>query len=241
MTSIPRRAVILAGGRGTRLAPYSTMIPKPLMPIGETPVLELLIQRLQQAGICRIHVAVGHLASMVMEYFGDGKRWGVSMTYSNEAEPLGTAGPLRLAQGLQETFFVVNGDLLTDVDFAAMARWHHARKADATVGVYERQRRLEFGLVETDGDSRLTGYQEKPLQRYLVSMGVYVFEPSVLTYLPEGRFDLPDVIKALLAAGKPVTAYQHHGYWRDIGRLEDYQQAQEEVAAMKPHLSAVQR
>lgn len=231
------RAVILAGGRGTRLAPYSTLLPKPLMPIGDMPILELLIRQLRRAHVERVTLAVGHLASLLMAYFGTGERLQMSIDYSHEAEPLGTAGPLRLIQALEETFLVLNGDLLTDLDVQRMMAFHRQRAATATVGVYERETLIDVGVVETDGDQRVIGYVEKPVHRHLVSMGVYVFEPSVLRHLPAtGRVDLPDLITALLTAGERVVGYRHTGYWCDIGRPEDYQHAQEAFPAMKARL-----
>jgi NDP-sugar pyrophosphorylase family protein len=231
------RAVILAGGRGTRLAPYSTLLPKPLMPIGDMPILELLIRQLRRSEITRVTLAVGHLASLVMAYCGTGERFRIPIDYSQEPEPLGTAGPLRLVTGLTDTFVVLNGDLLTDVDVRTMIAFHRRQGAAATVGVYERETLIDLGVVEMAGDSRIGAYLEKPAHRHLVSMGVYVFEPSVLRHVPSrGRFDLPDLVTALLAAGESVVAYRHEGYWCDIGRPEDYQRVQEEFPAMKARL-----
>ena len=231
------RAVILAGGRGTRLAPYSTLLPKPLMPIGDMPILELLIRQLRRSEVERVTLAVGHLASLVMAYFGTGDRLQIPIDYSQEPEPLGTAGPLRLATGLTNTFLVLNGDLLTDVDVRTMVAFHRRQQAAATVGVYERETLIDLGVVEMDGDHRVVGYREKPVHRHLVSMGVYVFEPSVVRHVPSaGRFDLPDLVTALLAAGERVVGYRHTGYWCDIGRPEDYQRAQEEFPSLKTRL-----
>ncbi len=231
------RAVILAGGQGSRLAPYSTLLPKPLMPMGEMPILEILIRQLRRSQIERVTLAVGHLASLVMAYFNDGERLGVSIDYSQELEPLGTAAPLRLVDGLDETFLVLNGDLLTDVDIPRMVAFHRQRGAEATVGVYARETLIDLGVVEADAEDRITAYVEKPIHRHLVSMGLYVFEPSVLRNLPpQGRFDLPDLITSLLADTRLVVGYKHTGYWCDIGRPEDYQRAQDEFPALKARL-----
>ena len=232
------RAVILAGGRGTRLAPDSTLLPKPLMPLGDMPILELLIRQLQRRSeVDRVTLAVGYLASMLMEYFGAGERLNLSIDYSREDEPLGTAGPLRLVADLDETFLVLNGDLLTDVDVKRMVEFHRRQRAAATVGIYERETLIDLGVVEADGEERIVSYVEKPVHRHLVSMGVYVFEPSVLRHIPaHGRFDLPDLITALISGKQRVVGYRHTGYWCDIGRPEDYQRAQHEFPALKAHL-----
>ena len=225
------RAVILAGGKGTRLAPYTTILPKPLMPVGERPILELLLRQLVAAGVERATLAVGHLASLIRAYFGDGARVGLAIDYSEEEEPLGTAGPLRLVRDLDQTFVMMNGDLLTDLSFPAMIEQHRLSGAIATVGLFEREVRIDLGVIEHDRNGRISGYVEKPSFRYTVSMGVYVLEPEALRHIPpSGRFDLPDLIRALLAAGQRVEGYRHGGYWLDIGRPEDYQRAQEDAA-----------
>lgn len=222
------RAVILAGGRGTRLAPYTTVLPKPLMPVGDMPILEVLIRRLGTCGTRRITLAVGHLASLLQAYFGNGAKWGVEIDYSMEEQPLGTAGPLGLVEGLDETFLVMNGDLLTDLDFTRMVGEHTRSGAVATVGTYERDNKIELGVIDEAG-GLVTRYTEKPTFHFLVSMGVYVFEPSVLDLVTPGvRMDLPDLVQALLSVGGRVASYRHDGYWLDIGRPDDYEQAQQD-------------
>lgn len=230
------RAVILAGGRGTRLAPYTTVLPKPLMPVGDMPILELLIRRLEAAGVRRVTVAVGHLASLIRAYFGDGSQWGVELDYSVEQQPLGTAGPLGLVQGLDETFLVMNGDLLTDLDFTRMVDAHAHSGAAATVGTFSRDTKIELGVIDA-ADGLVIGYTEKPTFHFLVSMGVYVFEPSVLDLVPvAARMDLPDLIQALLAGGQRVASYAHAGYWLDIGRPDDYELAQQDFERIRATL-----
>lgn len=232
------RAVILAGGRGTRLQPYTAVLPKPLMPVGDMPILELLVRRLREAGIDQVTLAVGHLASLIMTYFGDGDRFGMQISYSQEFEPLGTAAPLRLIEGLDETFLVMNGDLLTDLDPRDLLTTHRRSDAAITVGTFTREHRIDFGVIETDGAGAITGYVEKPVHRYLISMGVYAMEPRVLNHLPgSGHFDLPDLVRALLAASEPVIHHQHHGYWLDIGNPDDYALAQQDVM-LRPSLGA---
>lgn len=224
------RAVILAGGRGTSLAPYTTVLPKPLMPVGERPILELLLTQLRAAGVSRATLAVGHLASLIRAFFGDGSRIGIPVDYSEEDQPLGTAGPIRLIPGLDDTFLMMNGDLLTDLAFDLMIAAHRAEGNAATVGLYNREVRVDFGVIERNASGAITGYVEKPTFQYVVSMGVYVLEPSVLRHVPaQGKFDLPDLVRALVSVGERVGGYVHDGYWLDIGRPEDYQRAQEDV------------
>jgi NDP-sugar pyrophosphorylase family protein len=227
------RAVILAGGKGTRLAPYTTVFPKPLMPVGDMPVLELLVRSLARAGITEITLAVGHLASLIMAYFGDGAALGVAITYSLEDAPLGTAGPLRLVDRLDQPFLVMNGDLLTDLDFDALVAAHRASGAEATVGTYRRDLQIELGVVEVDRHDRIRRYTEKPVERFLVSMGIYVLEPTVLDLIPARRFDLPDLVSALIARDRVVNSFEHPGYWLDIGRPADYEQAQADVEVIR--------
>jgi NDP-sugar pyrophosphorylase family protein len=221
-------AIILAGGKGTRLAPYTTVFPKPLMPIDDMPILEIVIRQLRRAGISNITFSVGYLASLLEAYFGDGSRWRVNIHYSREIEPLGTAGPLSLVTGLNDSFLVMNGDLLTSLDFNAMVRFHREHGAVATVGLFKKQVQIDLGVIEADGENRITGYTEKPTMNYEVSMGVYVMEPDVLRYIPAGqKFDLPDLVRALITDGLPVIGYHFDGYWLDIGRQDDYTQAVE--------------
>jgi NDP-sugar pyrophosphorylase family protein len=222
------RAVILAGGKGRRLLPYSTILPKPLMPIGEMPILEIVIRQLRRAGIRDITLSVGYLASLLEAYFGDGRRLDTTIRYSREDEPLGTAGPLSLISGLTDTFLVMNGDLLTTLDFADMVRFHRERGAVATVGLYRKKVYIDLGVIETDENARVVNYVEKPTLSYEVSMGSYVMEPHVLSYIDRGRrLDLPDLVRNLIADGQTVSGYYLDGYWLDIGRQEDYARAAE--------------
>lgn len=231
------RAVVLAGGRGTRLAPYTTVLPKPLMPIGDMPILEILLRRLRHAGVRDITLAVGHLAALLEAYFGDGARFGVSLEYSYEDEPVGTAGPLALVDGLDQTFLVMNGDLLTNIDFTDLLRAHRARGAAITVGLFEKQVPLDLGVVHTDEDGRVTDYIEKPTLTYDVSVGIYAMEPSVLEHIRRGeRLDLPDLVLRLIAAGADVHAYRFSGTWFDIGRPDDYAAASEHFERQRDEL-----
>ena len=231
------QAVILAGGKGRRLRPYTTVLPKPLMPLGDMPIIEVVLRQLAAGGFDQVTVAVGYLAELLMAYCGDGSKFGLSLKYSREEEPLGTAGPLALIDGLDETFLVMNGDVLTTLDLRALVRQHQASGAVATIATHQRQQQINYGIIESDGNSRVTAYIEKPTHRYQVSMGIYVLEPAVLEFVPRGQYlDLPDLARALMAAGRPVLAYPFDGYWLDIGRHDDYEQAVEEFEAMRDRL-----
>jgi len=231
------RAIILAGGKGVRLAPLTQVIPKPLVPIGGMPVMEIVIRQLKANGFHRITLAVGYLADLIKAYFQDGSRWGVQLDYSYEAEPLGTAGPLGLIKGLQETFLIMNADILTDMNYRDLIGYHREQGGVATIGAFERQVRIDLGVIVTDGHRGITDYIEKPTHRYLVSMGIYVFEPRVLEFLSgNGYMDFPDLVKQLLQAKLPVGFSPFSGYWLDIGRHDDYHQAAEEFDRMRGKL-----
>jgi NDP-sugar pyrophosphorylase family protein len=220
------KAVILAGGRGTRLAPYTTILPKPLMPIGDKPILDIVIRQLRHYGFTDITLAVGYLAELLMAYFGDGERFGVRIHYSHEDQPLGTAGPIALVDGLDEPFLVMNGDVLTTVDFAALMAFHREGDAVATVLTYPRSVKIDLGVIEFDACGCLTRYIEKPTHHYHVSTGIYIFEPRVRSYIPRNqRLDLPDLLLSMMARGEKVRCYRPDIYWLDIGRVDDYQQA----------------
>lgn len=220
------KAILLAGGKGTRLAPYTTILPKPLMPIGDHPILEIVIRQLAQAGFTDITLAVGHLAELIKAYFGDGSKLGVQLAYSREETPLGTAGPISLVPDIDDTFLVMNGDLLTTIDYTALLAYHRARGAIATLTAYTRQEKIDLGVLHSDEDNWLTDYVEKPTYQYHVSTGIYVFEPDILSYIPEGeRLDLPDLILNLLRQKQKVNIYKFDGYWLDIGHPADYEKA----------------
>jgi NDP-sugar pyrophosphorylase family protein len=229
------RAVVLAGGKGTRLAPYTTILPKPLMPIGEFPILEVLLIQMKRAGIDHVVLTVGHRASLLRAYFGDGKQWDLDITYSYESIPLGTAGPISLVEGLDQTFLVANGDVLTTLDINKLIAWHKQKGGIATIAAHRRQVKIDLGVIQCDGDDHIAGYFEKPTNDYTVSMGIYVFEPRILDYIPVGAYlDFPDLVLKLIAAGETVCGFPFDGYWMDLGRPDDYVQANEDFATMKP-------
>jgi NDP-mannose synthase len=229
------KAVILAGGTGTRLAPYTRVFPKPMMPIGDKTILEVLIAQLKRAGVDEIIITVGHLAGLMRAFFKDGRDYGLQIRYSYEDHPLGTAGPLSLVDGLDDTFIVSNGDVLTLLDIQRLVAFHKSQgDALATIATHCRQVHIDLGVIETDADHTVTGYIEKPTLEYLVSMGLYVFSPAILDYIPYNeRLDFPDLVLKLLADGKRVTHYRYAGYYQDLGRTEDYEQACEDFETMR--------
>jgi NDP-sugar pyrophosphorylase family protein len=227
------RVVILAGGKGRRLLPYTVVLPKPLMPVGDRPILETIIRQLKRHGFTRFTMAVGYLAELVEAYFRDGKKYGVEIDYSREDKPLGTIGALGLVDGLDKTFLVMNGDVLTNLDYDQLVTFHNQNNAVATIATYNKEVKIDLGVLEMDEGFQLKNYLEKPTLRYHVSMGIYVFEPEILELIePNGYLDFPDLVLSLIKAGKKVIAFPFDGYWLDIGRHEDYELAQEDFAKL---------
>ena len=228
------KAVVLAGGKGARLVPYTRILPKPLMPIGDMPILEVLLRQMKRAGIEDVVLTVGHLAHLLRTFFMDGEPWGLRISYSYEEQPLGTAGPLSLIAGLDRTFLVTNGDVLTTLDLCELFAFHKAQGGIATIAVHKRQVKIDLGVVQWNGDLSLKGYIEKPVIDYTVSMGIYVFEPRVMDYIPYNRYlDFPDLVLKMIAAGERVCGYAFDGYWMDLGRPDDYAQAAEDFVTMR--------
>jgi NDP-mannose synthase len=230
------RAIILAGGRGTRLRPFTASFPKPLVPVGDTPVVELLIRSLLRHGIYDVTLSLGHLAELVQAYFQHRQRLltKLNLTYVLEEQPSGTAGSLALVEGLTDTFLVMNGDLLTDLNFNNLVRFHREHGAALTIATRRRNVKIDFGVLKLDDGGQITDYVEKPEHFYDVSMGVYVYEPSVLRYIVAGEYlDFPDLVLRLLANGERVRAYVTDCLWLDIGRSDDYERAQEMLEAHK--------
>jgi NDP-mannose synthase len=224
-----RQAVIMAGGKGTRLHPYSAVFPKPLMPLGDMPILELLLRRMKAAGIREVIIAVNHLRHLIEVYFGDGSDLGMRLYYSDEAKPLGTAGALgNMLPLLDETFFVTNGDLLTTMDLRRMALSHISERADASIGIYERENKIDFGLIEFDAQNRLSAYREKPSSKYHVSMGVYILQrEAVRPHVSDVDYlDMPGLLLKIQANKGNVVCFQDNCIWLDIGRPDDFALAQ---------------
>ena len=228
------KAVVLAGGKGTRLAPYTKILPKPLMPIGDMPILEVMLKQMKYAGVTDVILTVGHLANLMRTFFMDGQQWGMNISYSYEEKPLGTAGPLSLIQGLDSTFLVTNGDVLTTLDLRKLVKFHKSQGGIATIAVHKRQVKIDLGVVQWDGNNRIGGYLEKPTYDYTVSMGIYVFEPEVMKFISHNVYlDFPELVLKMIAAGERVIGYAFDGYWMDLGRPDDYAQAAEDFANMR--------
>lgn len=229
-----KRAVILAGGMGTRLRPYTAVLPKPLMPVGDYPILEVVIRQLATHGFGHITMAVSHQAELIRAFFGDGTRWNLRIDYSLEHQPLGTMGPLRLIEDLPAHFLVMNGDVLTDLDFGAFHDEHVAEDRLFTISSHQREQRIDYGVLVTDAQGALRDFQEKPTTGYEVSMGVYMVNRDILEFVPPDRLYGFDVLmRDLLSAGRQVSVKRFDGYWLDIGRPDDYMQAIDEFAIMK--------
>lgn len=229
------RVVILAGGIGSRLRPYTLSLPKPLLPIGDRPILEIIIRQLANHGFKHVTLAVNHQADLFSAFFGDGSKWGVKITYSLEREALGTMGPLRLIDDLPEQFLIMNGDVLTDIDYGAAFREHLAGDRLFTIFAAARKQKIDFGVLHLDESSQLTGFEEKPELAYTVSMGIYAASRRILDRIPPGKsFGFDQLMLSFLQTGDRVDVHQHHGYWLDIGRPDDYERASEEWAKHAP-------
>lgn len=222
------QAVILAGGKGTRLKPYTTVFPKPLMPVGDYPILEIVIRQLKWAGFNKVTMAVGHLKELIQTFFGDGKTWDMQIDYSFEEKPLGTAAPLKMIKEFDDHFLVMNGDVLTDIDFEEFFQYHKDNGALCTIAMYQKPVKIDLGVLEINDSNSLTDYIEKPTLNYHVSMGVYAFRKEVLNYIPDNEyFDFPHLVKKLLSENITVKGYPFNGLWLDIGRPSDYEEAVE--------------
>ncbi|MGJ0318168.1 sugar phosphate nucleotidyltransferase [Aliarcobacter cryaerophilus] len=219
-----KRAVILAGGKGTRLRPYTVVLPKPLMPIGDYPILEVIIRQLAQHGFDRITMAVNHQADLIQTFFGDGSKWGIKIDYSLEDKPLSTMAPLKLIDDLPDNFLVMNGDILTDLNYKAFYESHVNNNNIFTISAYQREVKSEFGVLELDIQNTLVGFKEKPTQIYDVSMGIYMVSKRAVDYIPEDTFyGFDHLMIDLMKDKKEVKVKRFDGYWLDIGRPDDYE------------------
>ncbi len=228
-TTPPMEAVIMAGGQGVRLRPLTDEMPKPMLPVGDQPLMERTLEQLRSAGIKRVNVTVHHKSDKITEYFGDGRAFGVDISYVNEERPLGTAGALALMDPPQETMLVINGDILTQVDFRTMLAYHREQHSDLTVGVLRQDLQVPYGVLECEG-ANVQNFSEKPVLSFLVNAGIYLLEPSVHGFIPFGqRFDMTDLIQRLLEEDRRVTAFPISEYWLDVGQLADYKRAMEDV------------
>lgn len=228
------RAIILAGGKGTRLKPYTVVLPKPLMPIGEYPILEVIIRQLVFYGFTHITLAVNHQAEIIKAFFGNGEKWGIKIDYSLEHKPLSTMGPLKLIPDVSEDFLVMNGDILTDMNFAEFYNFHVIRGNIFTIGAFQREVRTEYGVLELNDKDYLNGFREKPVIPYIVSMGIYMVNKEILRYIPyDEAYGFDHLMIDLMRAGNPAAVKKFNGYWLDIGRPDDYMQAIDEFEMMK--------
>jgi len=232
------RAIIMAGGKGTRLRPYTTLIPKPLVPLGgKYSILEIVIMQLARAGFEHITLAVNHLSHLIMAYFGDGSRFGVKLDYSIEEIELSTIGPLTLLQDLPENFLVMNGDILCDLDYGTFFKEHVSKRASISVSSYRRQVKIDFGVLGTDSTGQLTSFKEKPVYDFDVSMGIYCLSRSVIAGLPRAMpYGFDTLMLDGLARGRRIDICPFAGYWLDIGRPDDYEYADENFAALSTKL-----
>jgi len=221
------RAVILAGGKGVRLRPYTTLIPKPMVPLGgKISILEVILQQLKQSGFSHVTLAVNHLSNLIMAYFGDGSRWGLKLDYSVEDEPLSTIGPLTLIDDLPDNFLVMNGDILCDLDYRKFFDAHVAARADVSVSVYKRETEVDFGVLKYDQDMVLQEFQEKPRIMFDVSMGIYCLAKRVVEKLPRGgAYGFDNLMIDGIRQKSNIRISPFDGYWLDIGRADDYEYA----------------
>jgi NDP-sugar pyrophosphorylase family protein len=225
------QAILLAGGKGTRLQPFTATFPKPLVPLGDVPVVEVLVRQLAYYGVRKLTVVTGHLAELIHAFLGDGGRFGIEIDYVKEETPLDTAGCLGLIEPPDAPFFVMNGDLLTTLDYGQMMAFHKQRRPMATIATYERDVKIDLGVLKLDADGRLADYIEKPTYNFFVSMGIYCFDPRVCEFVARGeRISMPTLILRLRDAGETVMGHRQQCYWLDIGRPDDYARAIEEFS-----------
>jgi dTDP-glucose pyrophosphorylase len=228
---LPLRAIVMAGGYGTRLRPLTNELPKPMLPVGDRPLLEFIVEQLRDAGIRQVNVATHYKSEMIAEHFKDGQGFGVDIRYVKEDQPLGTAGALSLLEESDEPLLVINGDILTRVDFRALLNFHREHKADLTVAVSQYEFRVPYGVIETDGVA-VTGISEKPLVRQFINAGIYLLNPSIRRLVPNGQhYDIPDLIERLMKEGRTVVCFPIQEYWLDIGKSDHYDQAKADMAA----------
>ena len=229
-----KRAIILAGGKGTRLRPYTVVLPKPLMPISEYPILEIIVRQLAKNNFNEITIAVNHQADIIKAYFGDGSKWNIDINYSLEKIPLSTMGPLKLIENLPENFLIMNGDVLTDISFSDLFEYHVKRKNLFTISSCKRKHKADFGVLEINKKNELISFKEKPVVEYYVSMGVYCANREITNIIPENvEYGFDDLMIKLIELKKPAEVKRFEGYWFDIGRHDDYMKAIDEFETIR--------
>lgn len=227
-------AVILAGGKGTRLRPHTEDIPKALVPVGGMPIIEILLTQFNRVGVKSISIAVNHKAEKIEDVLGDGSRIGLKISYSREEKPLSTAGPLKLIADCPENFIVANGDILTDLDVSSMFKQHSKNEPILTVAVRRRSELMDYGVIHCDDKMIVESFDEKPTMELLVSMGIYCFSRRALDYIPDNvAFGFDQLMRRLIEEGERVEVYPFDGYWLDIGRPDDYQRAQDDIVRLR--------
>ncbi len=225
-----KRAVILAGGKGTRLKPYTISLPKPLVPVGAMPVIEIIIRQLARNGFERVTITVNHMAEIIQAFCGDGSKWGISLDYSIEDKPLSTMGPLKLITDLPENFLIMNGDILTDLNFSQFYDDHVENQNLFTVSSYLREQKIDYGVLEIDQENTLTGFREKPALSFMVSMGIYMANREILKYIPFNQpYGFDNLMLDFIRLEIPPAIRRFNGYWLDIGRPDDYEQASKDL------------
>ena len=232
------RAIILAGGKGTRLLPYTTLLPKPLVPLGgRFAILEIVLMQLKAAGFEHVTLAVSHLAHLIMAFCGDGSKWGLRLDYSVEDTPLSTMGPLKLIKDLPADFLVMNGDVLCNLDFGAFLREHVQRGNQVSVAAFKRSVTIDFGVIEYDASGQLVSFAEKPTMHMDVSMGVYCLKREVVEAFHAGQpYGFDNLMLDSIATGRRIWIHPFSGYWLDIGRPQDYEMANDQFPALAKEL-----
>ena len=227
-------AVVLAGGKGTRLMPETDETPKPLMPVGGQPVVKILLKQMRRTGVSTIHMAVNHLAEKIEAALGDGSKLGLKISYSPEEKPLSTVGPLKLIKNLPEHFIVANADVITDLSFEKLFKQHLESKSDLTIASYQRHSQADYGVLSVEESGHVVGFNEKPVFNFVVSMGIYVFSKTILDFVPaDTAYGFDTLMFELLDKGAAINSYPFDGYWLDIGRHDDYARANNDVEKIK--------